>query len=401
MRLKSIQIVGFATVSIATVFSWGSAIACEQNDRNCATPGGAGSTPRVVELRNTNGGITTLTSIPSGSALVTSFSAPTCQYDAYDETTVITPVEPAPDADPDDPLPPTLISVEQTPTTRDGGSYLYTEHEVTAGIGNQDLVDTVTSRIANGNLSDYDHGLAVGVTLEFTPLEEATRRFRIGCVPPTDDLLVNTRIDRSRFPTFVDIGPFDPIFDLRSQITNLYNRLQLIKPTVIDERVVDIWGGVIVRSPVWLSINANAWQVQTSHAIDHLGWELQLLAIPSTLDFTIAFESSDQDTDHLSFIAVADCLGANTTEPLNIAGSQVPARPSDLAEWSQPGITGPCQWTPPARGEATITANITYDITLLVSGHALPLPDYEWQSDPTTYDVGELHAVNINNIGRS
>ncbi|WP_420453153.1 hypothetical protein [Ilumatobacter sp.] len=337
-----------------------------------------------------------MTSIASGSALVTSFPPPACRYNSYREETTVVPVEPDPDADPEAPLPPPAIQTENVPTIRDDGSYRYVEFPVDSSITNQDVADDVADRLESGN--DYSRGLAQAIAISYTPLEEARRRFRIGCVPDAGDTLAQTAIEFSLYPAFIDIGPDDPLFDVRGQIADLYNSLQLTRPRPQPPASVDTWGGLVVRSPAWLSIDADAWRVHTSDTVDHLGWQLQLLAVPSTLHFTVDFQPSDADAQHLAVSGLTvDCLGDATTESLGTGGARVPAQPADLPDWSEPGVGGSCRWTPPARGTATVTAHVTYGITFLASGYGTALPDYEWSSDPSpTFTVGELRAVNTN-----
>ena len=47
-------------------------------------------------------------------------------------------------------------------------------------------------------------------------------------------------------------------------------------------------------------------------------------------------------------------------------------------------------------GEVTITARQTFAVTFWASGAVEPQPDYVWTSEPVTFQVGELVAVNVN-----
>ena len=44
----------------------------------------------------------------------------------------------------------------------------------------------------------------------------------------------------------------------------------------------------------------------------------------------------------------------------------------------------------------TITARQTFAMTFWASGAVESQPDYVWSSAPTTFQVGELVAVNVN-----
>ena len=51
-------------------------------------------------------------------------------------------------------------------------------------------------------------------------------------------------------------------------------------------------------------------------------------------------------------------------------------------------------WTPPGPGTVTIQATITYQVTLWVNSYLEPQPSYTLTGPTTTYNTGELTAVN-------
>jgi hypothetical protein len=78
--------------------------------------------------------------------------------------------------------------------------------------------------------------------------------------------------------------------------------------------------------------------------------------------------------------------------------AQVPPRPAGFPSFSastgpRPEL-GPCAFVPGQRGSLTVTPVITYETTFVANEYREVLPDFVWEGDPTTFRVGELHAVN-------
>jgi len=211
------------------------------------------------------------------------------------------------------------------------------------------------------------------------PLSKAVRSFFIFC-----DTL-NHSIG------FIQVGPGDPLLDPHARLTQLYNALQLERPVIYRNPVVDKWGGLITRYPAWLAIQPSAWRAQTSNVVRYRGWQLALQTQPVTLQFQVHF-TPDPTQPSPAFNGIVDCVGSGGATADSVAFPAVPALPEQTA----PGVNGPCMWTPPGPGTVTIEARITYHVTFWVTGYTEALPDYVWTSAPVTYTTGELSAVNTN-----
>ncbi|WP_420451781.1 hypothetical protein [Ilumatobacter sp.] len=198
----------------------------------------------------------------------------------------------------------------------------------------------------------------------------------------------------SNFKGFIDVAATDPMLDPRTQLTDLYNGLELEALAVYENKVVGEWGGLVVRNPAWLAINGSAWRTQTSNAQYYRGWELYLITQPVGLDFTVDFVP-DPDRPSPPFSGVVPCISTDDDFPVGET-IEFPQRPSDLADFAEPGSNRACEWTPPGPGEVTITARQTFAVTFWASGSVEPQPDYVWTSEPVTFRVGELVAVNVN-----
>ncbi len=198
----------------------------------------------------------------------------------------------------------------------------------------------------------------------------------------------------ANFLRIIDVPATDPMLDPRPRLTNLYNGLQLENLVVYENAVVDRWGGLVVRNPAWLAINGSAWKAQRSNVEYWRGWELYLIAQPVGLDFLIDF-APDSDRPSAAFSGVVSCVEVGDTPAVSEL-VEFPQRPSDLGDFAEPGSNRACEWTPPGPGEVTVTARQTFAVTFWASGAVEPQPDYVWTSEPTTFTVGELVAVNVN-----
>ncbi len=214
------------------------------------------------------------------------------------------------------------------------------------------------------------------------PLAGATRDFFVFC----------DRYDANHSIGFVQVGARDPLLDPRPQLTKLYNLLQLERPVVYRNPVIDEWGGLITRYPAWLAIQPAAWQPGRSDPAYYRGWTLYLLTNPAALEFQLTF-TPNPDRPSPAFNGIVPCVPAGTTPTPDAVA--LPAVPQ-LPEQTEPGVNGPCEWTPPGPGTVTIQARITYTVTLWANGYTEPQADYAWTSNPVTYDTGELAAVNVN-----
>lgn len=212
------------------------------------------------------------------------------------------------------------------------------------------------------------------------PLSTAVRTFTVFC----DSVY--------HFVAVIQVPARDPLLDPHTRLTTLYNGLQLVRPVVFRNPVVDRWGGLITRYQSWLAITPSAWRSQRSNAAVWRGWTLYLLTRPAALDFQIDF-TPDPARPTPAFHGVIACIARNAAAGAGPAS--VPAMPAMPAQ-SVPGVNGACRWTPPGPGSVTIQARVTFAVTFWANGYTETLADYVWTSAPTTFRVGELAAVNTN-----
>lgn len=302
---------------------------------------------RSVTTRNSTGGIQRLTTIPTTSAFAQHAGGPraTCQLTA----------------DRDDF---TLSNGDQVPKgTVVTSNYLFVE-------GIAAPFDIPPSVLPDDVLGLPTKG----------PLEAGTRTFSVFC----DRTFYNIN-----FRGFIEVPLLDPLFAPRTQLEQLRNDLQLLRPTIFTNPIVDEFGGLVTRYPTWLAINPDAWRTQTSTPRTYRGATLFLTAQPRQLDFIIEF-TPNPDKPSTPFRGIIGCIPGEAAVD---DGNALPAFPL-LPDQTEPGVNGSCMWTPPGPGTVTITARVTYDITFYVNGYTEPDNDYTWTSEPTTFDTGELIAVN-------
>jgi hypothetical protein len=228
--------------------------------------------------------------------------------------------------------------------------------------------------MAVGNTDGFHNNVSSG------PLSAAKRQFFVYC-------------DTTAHPVgFVIVAPTDSLFDPHLQLTTLYNTLQLQRPTVYRNPVVDIWGGLVTRYPAWLAIDPAAWTPGQSNVERWRGWNLSLTATPAALAFQVRF-TPDPAQSSPAFNGIVACVAPGTVPAAD--AHSLPAMPT-LPAQTTPGVNGPCMWTPPGPGTVIVEARITYRITLWANGFTEQQPDYVWTSTPSTFSVGELNAVNVN-----
>jgi hypothetical protein len=227
-----------------------------------------------------------------------------------------------------------------------------------------------------------DTDLAMMILQTAGPIETASRTFTVFC-------------DSTRYAAnlvrLIQVPFRDPFLDPVPRVTTLRNGMQLDRPVVFRNPVVDQFGGLVTRYPTWLAIGSGAWRIQRSAAVVYRGATLLLIAEPRELSFVVDFVPNP-DKPSPAFRGVVGCI-PNTGINSDGTNGVLPAFPV-LPDQTEPGVNGPCMWTPPGPGTVTITAQITYTITFWVDGHTRPDADYVWSSAPTTFDTGELVAVN-------
>ena len=212
------------------------------------------------------------------------------------------------------------------------------------------------------------------------PLENARRTFTVFC----DRMFYD--INRMGL---IEVPLLDPLFDPRSQLDRLRNALQLDRPVVFENPVVDTYGGLVTRYPTWLAIEPEAWRSQRGEPIVYRGATLLLIAVPRELDFIVTFTPAP-DRPSPPFRGIVSCVPGEA--PTSGDGA-FPAFPL-LADQTEPGVNGDCTWTPPGPGTVEITARITSSITFWANGFTEADDDYVWTSEPATFVTGELRAVN-------
>lgn len=298
---------------------------------------------RVVEIRNNTGGLSAHTEIPTTSWFAT-----------YSGTRQ-----------------PCTFTAATAGTTSDGQPYA-------AG-------DTVTSRHWIFREGDWTMWrLLAPIPSEPSPrgpLANAYRWFNVFC----------DKADIYHHVEFRRVRAIDILLDPHVKLIPLWNSLQLTRPVPFHNPVIDTWGGLVVRYPAWLGIQPDAWQLTWTAPLTYLGWELDLVAEPEQLDFQLDF-TPNPDKPSPAFHGIVACITTGTTPTSD--GTVTPALPP-LPEQTEPGINGPCQWTPPGPGTVTIRARVTYRITFRASGYTEIRPDYVWISEPVTIPTGELTAVNL------
>ena len=302
---------------------------------------------RSVETRNESGGLTRQSSIPGGSSFASygGTRSSTCQFNATADG-----------------------------TTADGSAFVAGQVVISTKWVFREVPSSFSPEPSPGD--NTLHGNNNG------PLTAAVRYFAVYC---------DTRFHLVRASIPVSVS--DPMLNPRPAATDLYNHLQLEQPIVYSNPIVDIWGGVVTRYPVWLAIRPTAWRPQISQPAHFLGWTLFLITEPTSLEFEVNF-IPNSDKPSPAFSGVVTCVN----DPSTVAADAVafPAMPT-LPDQTQPGINGSCMWTPPGPGTVTIQARITYNVTFWANGYTEPLADYTWTSAPATYKSGELSAVNTNN----
>ena len=212
------------------------------------------------------------------------------------------------------------------------------------------------------------------------PLATAFRSFMVFCD------------SRDHLISYLLVYPNDPMLDPHTQLTNLYNGLQLTQPTIFRNPVVDRWGGLVTRFPAWLAINPAAWAPHQSNSVSWRGWLMYLYATPVAMDFHVVF-TPDPTEPSRAFDGFVPCV-ARGAHPAADARA-FPAFPA-LPDHTAPGINGACTWTPPGPGSVSIQARITYQVLFWANGYTERLNDYVWSSAPTRFATGELASVNTN-----
>ena len=314
--------------------------------------------PITVQYRNGFGGLSSTTSIPSGSAFLGqggSDRAP-CTFMYLGE-----------DPDGDGPL-----KAVYEPRQSLRWSFRETTDQVVG------LSDVDWTAIAGMSGSDVASVLAT-----YGPVESASRRFDVFCVGTQGS---GTVVNFGLGSTLVSIR--DPFWDPYARIDTLWTGLQLDRPVVATIPDSGLFGGLPVNMPSSLQIEATPWRTYVSAPSTYRGWTSRLVLAPESLAFDLVF---DPDDGPPVTVAVS-CLDSSVDEP---DAGRIPVRSVDVPDFAEPGqFSAPCVWVPPEPGELTVRARVTYRVVFTVSGFADVLAPYVWSSNPLTVRVDELRVVN-------
>jgi hypothetical protein len=351
------------TALFAVIFSTSVAMASSVAAVTFPLPPTDGPIPgsRVVTTRNNNGGLASFTAIPSGSKFLSHGGAGSpCEFDG----------EPQPDGNP--------IKVQSM-------NWIFIE-------GNAWYQIPIPVYPASTSATTWKEPIPT-----LGPLSAHIRYFDVYC----------QSADAVNFKQNIAVPTTDPALDVRRRIDILRNGIQLERPTIVDDFTVAMFGQLVTRHPSWMAINPNSWGNRESNTEQWRGSDVKLILKPTNLSFAITQRPPAGTTPgidpgvHEPFTLTIACYDTTRAKP-DPDATRFPARPPTLAAISQPGVgteigLGPCVWTPGYLGTATITARITYTVTLWASGYTEQLLEpYEWESAPTDYIVGGLSNVNVN-----
>ena len=209
------------------------------------------------------------------------------------------------------------------------------------------------TRVASGTVITSNYLFVEGITVPVSlplltsatsvasqgPLENATRTFTVYC-------------DRTRYDVntkgVIEVPLLDPFLNPRPRLDNLRDTLQLDRPVVFTNPIVDTYGGLVTRYPTWLAIHPDAWRTQRSPAQIYRGTTLLLIAEPHELNFTIVFTPKAGTTTR-PYRGDINCI---PDLPPSTDDRALPAFPA-LPDQTEPGPNGPCMWTPPGPGTVT------------------------------------------------
>jgi hypothetical protein len=213
----------------------------------------------------------------------------------------------------------------------------------------------------------------------------------------TFTLLCDGPDQSAEFRRIVTVPVTDPILDPRSRLDELWNRTTLGRPVLWREPIVEEWGGLVTRSPAWLSLEPSSWQPVVSNVETWRMWTLRLVLVPKALTFTVAYmPAADGRAVASPYRLAVPCI--TSAMPSDRGAAQVPPRPAGFPAFSaatgQRPELGSCAFVPDHRGSLTITPVITYETTFVANEYREVLPDFVREGDPITFRVGELHAVN-------
>ncbi|MEM8747243.1 MAG: hypothetical protein AAGF91_11120 [Actinomycetota bacterium] len=385
------------------------------------SPGG-GSGQRILNLSGSNDRVRDGVTIVESSSVYTRHPAPTCSYQATDLVDVryayeldeegnialdedgVPIVDEARGPVTDEEIAAEgLITIERTDiVSRSGedGRYVYLPIEIDWDNLTEDYEPIITEITTTFGESYTD--IAPSVRARYAPLDRQMRRLWIRCEDP-----VTGRLDGSQYPDAIEVSILDPMWEADLILARLERELVFEEPTIVPDAVHERWGGLVVRSPAWLSIPAEDWQVRSTRVIEHRTNTFAMFGYPTLLQFDVDFEPhpdepGDPGVDiRTAYDGTVDCLSSATFEAGLASGDgTMPARLplSVLDDFSAVvGEIGPCTWVPPMRGTVTISGRTEYAIISLLNGQTFNRQD-RFHDFEVTWQVGELRAVNVNDV---
>jgi hypothetical protein len=200
-----------------------------------------------VSVRDANGGIQRLTAIPPTSGFATYAGGPTrtCSFTA----------------DRDDFL---LSNGDRVPR----GTVVTSTYHFVEGVA---IAFDLPPRVLPADVTDVASS---------GPLDSGLRTFTVFCDR------VFYEINRV---TIIQVPIVDALLDPRIMGDLLRNRLQLDRPVVFENPIVDTYGGLVTRYPAWLAIEPDAWRTQRGNSLVYRGATILLIAQPREMDFIVEF----------------------------------------------------------------------------------------------------------------
>lgn len=235
-----------------------------------------------------------------------------------------------------------------------------------------------------------------GISIEevlnsYGPIEDSGwRRFEVSCggFSPSGALVFQP-------VGFTLVPPSDPFWGINNELSELFD--QISWPEVATESFPreDRFGGLPINMPAAFSIPEAQWATFVSPLASYRGWTHQLVVAPQRLEFVVTFDPDDGPAT----TEVVPCLEAGDFYDVTDDG-QLPAPPEDLLAFATPGFASwPCVWVPPAQGEVSVIAQLTYSVTGVTTGPPGVFTDsYAAEvrsSPPIQRRVDELRAVNV------
>ena len=236
-----------------------------------------------------------------------------------------------------------------------------------------------------------------GISIEealnsYGPIEdEGWRRFEVSC----------GGFSASGAAVFQPVGftlvpPSDSFWAINNELDELFD--EIAWPQVAAESFPreETFNGLLpINMPTVFSIPEAQWDTFVSPLSSYRGWTHQLVVAPQSLQFVVTFDPDDGPAT----TEVVPCLEAG--DGFDVTGDgQLPAPPDDLLAFATPGFAEwPCTWIPPAQGDVSVVAQVTFSVTGVTTGPPGVFTDvYAAEvrsSAPIERPVEPVRAVNV------